>query len=671
LVQELTTRSPPDLALLKALAASFDLLRRHGRTEEATALAKRALGLPVKGGAADVARALVERRLKDLGKDAGTRAAAPALSPGIDEDLWQHLADRGGRATAPDSDLYVLTETGFVLRLSEADRRVVWQYDLAFRQPFPRPDPDGRGRTLRVADQGFWLTQEAVYACNFVDGVVHAIDTATGKRLWTHTEWTAVSPPLVRPQHDICVCVANSFGELVILSAKDGSLVRRVPAPEVLHERYCEALPELTVIHDNEAGGEVHWTDWLQLGPSGGWGFAKRNYATQRGDARGLVHIDANHEGTHAYNLATGEVKITDLRLKGAPAEAWREAVAARGATARDRARAVGAAGELADREQSLPTLLKILKDPNEDSDVRAETIESILESGQEEGFDAVIDALSDADGHVRMEALRALYNSKMAGGHIPPSALGRLAQLAHGQDSLVARPALHCLLSLGGIETKPLIQDLLDGPESERRTGVALALAEAGDKAMVPLILPLLRDDLPAEKQMGILRILSALGEPKARDLYLGTIDTAQWLAKAAEVTQRGPTSREVHEAKALVSSIGPYAPDERLVPFLEEFSKHYQGKLRADICRALGQIGSARSVPFLIAMLPPAGGPPFAGTWEAGAGPVTSALTQITGQNCGDKREDWQAWWDAHRTEFANPGQPPAAPGAQDPPR
>jgi HEAT repeat protein/tetratricopeptide (TPR) repeat protein len=649
---DLQARGPANLALLNELAASSEVLRRHGRPQEAAALAKRALSLSVKGGGADVTRTRLERRLKDLEKGAAARSETAPLLPGIDEAFWQHLADRGGRATAPDSDLYALTETGFLVRAVAAEHRLVWQYDLGFGRPYPRPDPDNRGRTLKAADQGFCLTQEAVFACNFFAGVLHAVDAATGKRLWSHTEWTAISPPLLRPQHGLCVCVANSFGELVILAAKDGRLIRRIPAPEVLHNRYCEDLPDIAVIHDNEPGAPVHWTDWVQIGFCSGGGFVKRNYYSQRGDQHGLVYIDANLDGTHAYNMASEEVKITDIQLQGGTAEAWKQAVA--GASGRDRNRQIGMADQVTDREEALPTLLRILRDPKEDPDARARTLGPIVRSGQEQGIEAAIEALNDESYSVRSEASRALRDGKDMGVTIPPSALGRIAQIAHAEHEGTAVGALHCLVRLGGIEAKSLVQDILDGPESERRTRAGLILADAGDKAMIPLIRPLLRDDLPAAQQMGIVRTLSALGEPTARALYLSTIDTAQWLAKAEEATRRGPTRTEIHEADMLVSGLAASAPDERLVPFLEELSKHYQGKLRARICYALGRIGAVRSVPFLIDMLPSAGTRRSGGGWDEGPGPVTSALLRITGQACGEKREDWQRWWNTHQAEF-----------------
>jgi HEAT repeat protein len=500
-----------------------------------------------------------------------------------------------------------------------------------------------------------------VYACNFADGVVHAVDTATGKRRWTHSEWTVVSAPLVRPQHDVCVCVANSFGDLVILAAKDGRLIKRVPAPAELEGEYAEDLPDISVIHDNARDEPIHWTDWIQVGFCAGGGFSKRNYWNQRGDANGLVYFDANRPGSYAYHMVTGEVKITDLTIKdGGSTEAWQQAMADR--SSKGRSRQVYLAERTGDPQQALPTLLKILRDPDEDEDTRQATIEPILHLGQEEGLNAVLDAFTDPAYRVRLEAHRALYNSAMMGVTIPPSALGRLAKIAHGADETTASGALHCLIHLGGQSVKPLIQDILDNPESPSRIRAALALAEAGDASMLPLLRPLLRDGVPVEKQRGIVQILSALGDPKARALYLSTIDTAQWLAKAAEATRRGPTPQEISQADSLVSGIAQFAPDEKLVPFLEELATYYGGRLTARVASALGRIGAVRSVPFLIALLPQPGARPSAGAVGDARWEVAHALRQITGVSHTEEPADWRKWWDTHRTELEN--RPQAAP-------
>jgi len=251
-----------------------------------------------------------------------------------------------------------------------------------------------------------------------------------------------------------------------------------------------------------------------------------------------------------------------------------------------------------------------------------------------------VIDALNDENG-VGLEASRALHNYGGGGVSLPPSALGRLAQVAHGTADGPAYSAIGCLITHGGPGIKPLIQDILDGPESKRREHAIRALAEAGDVSILPLLRPSLREGVPAAKQIGTVRLLSALGDAKGRALYLSTIDTAQWLTTAAEVTQRGATKKEIFEASVMVSGIGKYAPEENLAPFLEEMSQYYEGKLNDSICGALGKIGSKRSIPFLIKMLPE--GRRNSRGWQ-----VDSALRQISGGDHGPDRADWQAWWD-----------------------
>jgi len=650
LVQEFLTRQPEDIALLRGLSGAAEALGRHGRHDEEATVAKRALGLAVKGEGADVARAVLKRRL-DQRRDEAGKPSTPS-NPGADEELWRFVAAGGGRTAGRDPDRYVLTETGFVLRVKEAGRQVVWQYDLHFRKPFPKESSSGRQYTLRLVQNGFWITTDSVFACNYLDGVVHALDLATGKPRWTHTEWTTVSPPVVRPQHDVCVCVANGFGELVILGAKDGHLVKRVPAPEPLQDTLAENLSDVRVVPRLAPGNEVLWTDWVRVSLHCGGGFGKRNYWSLRGtDPYEAVLVDTNLGGTYSYHMVSGEVRIDDPALKGVPtAEGWERGIASRSIReSRDHVLLAERSGD----PRALPALLKVLRDPDADEDARQNTIDAILRLGGEEGLNAVIDALTDPSYHVRSEANRALYNCEMYGVKITPSALGRLAKVAHGADEDVAGSALGTLVRLGGVGAKPLIQDILDNPASPLRTRAAIALAEVGDTSVLPVLRPLLRDGVPFEKQQRIIEMLSALGDPKARALYLRTIDTAQWLAKVDEATQRGPKHQDIAQARVLVEGITRYAPDETLVPFLEELSKYYGDELVEPVCAALGRIGAPRSVPFLMAMLPEPQPARVYGTYSERAQSAWRALCQISGEDHGMKRDEWQTWWETHRTE------------------
>lgn len=660
LLQDLQTRQPEDIALLKELSAAAEVLGRHGRREEAAAVAKRAFGLGVTGERAEVARTVLERRLEAQREGAG-RGPAPA-GPGVDEAFWQFAAAGGGRTAGRDPDRYILTETGFVVRVTASSRQVVWQYDLHFRKPFPRHSSSDRQSALKWAQNGFWITSDSVFACNVLDGVVHALDLATGKPLWTHTEWTTVSPPVVRPQHDVCVCVVNGFGELVILAAVDGRLIHRVPAPEKLADTWVENLPDIRVVPRLAPGNEVLWTDWVRVTMHSGGAFDKRNYWSLRGsNPYDAVLTDINGSGTYSYNLVSGEVRIDDPSLKGRlNAEDWQRGIASQ--DTRESRDHVILAARGADRQQALPALLKVLRDPNADEDTRQRTIDPILRLGGDEGLNAVIDALTDPSDRVGREAQRALRHSGMYGVKITPSALGRLARIAHEADETTARSVLGTLVHLGGLGTKPLIQDILDNPASPLRTRAALVLAEAGDMSVLPLLRPLLRDDLPFEEQRGIVQTLSALGESRARTLYLSTIDTAQWLAKVNEATRRGPKHQDIVQAQTLVHEIELYAPDQALVPFLEELSKYYGGELVGPVCAALGRIGAPRSVPFLMALLPEPKSAGLSGTLDQRAQSAWRALCQISGEDHGMKRAEWQTWWEAHRAELEKRTKPPA---------
>ncbi|NLF15926.1 MAG: hypothetical protein GX595_01525, partial [Lentisphaerae bacterium] len=172
--------------------------------------------------------------------------------------------------------------------------------------------------------------------------------------------------------------------------------------------------------------------------------------------------------------------------------------------------------------------------------------------------------------------------------------------------------------------------------------------------------------DDLAFGKQREIVETLSALGEPRARRLYLSTIDTAGWLAKAGDATRRDSLPQDLAQAEMLLHDIRRYAPDPTLVPFLEELSTRYDGALTDLVCAALGRIGAPRSVPFLIALLPepmPGGRP---GLPDKRAFSALQALRQISGENYDIKRAEWQSWWETHRAELETRTKPPEGPAA-----
>jgi len=376
-----------------------------------------------------------------------------------------------------------------------------------------------------------------------------------------------------------------------------------------------------------------------------------RNYARHVPDGRGMISYYRPNPGAYACHVTTGEVRVLGIQLNETNTEAWKQSLSKR--TGWERAETIRQAGRLADRDKALPTLLAILRNPEEESRSRMAAIGPILGIGTDEALSAVIDALTDEDDEVKVEAARALYALRRGAGSFPASALGHLAKVAHSDDIQGARSAIGCLIKHGGVEAKPLIQDIVDDPVSPQRYSAVLTLAEAGDTSMVPILRSYLRHDAPAAEQIRVVQYLSALGDTQGRTLYLGTIDTAQWLAKGGEISQREPFRKEIQEARKLLIDIRNYAPDEQLVPFIEEFSGCYGEWLRDDTCKTLEEIGSERSVPFLIAMLPEADKAPEGDGWDPEMAPVVHALKQITGEDFGDRRDDWQSWWDTHRQE------------------
>ncbi|NLF19666.1 MAG: hypothetical protein GX595_20740, partial [Lentisphaerae bacterium] len=559
LLQDLQNRQPEDLALFNELSAAAVVLSRHGRHQEEAAVAGRALGLGIKGESAEIARTVIRRRL-EAQRDGAGRRPAPA-GPGFDEAFWQFVTAGGGRVAGDDPDRFILTETGFVTRVRAPRQEVVWQYDLHFRKPFPRRSSPDRKLVLRDAQNGFWITSSAVFACNFLDGVVHALDLATGKPLWTHTEWTTVSPPVVRPQHDTCVCVVNGFGELVILAAADGHLIQRVPAPEKLADNWVENLPDIRVAPVLAPGNKVLWTDWVRVSMNHPTGFYKRNYWSLPGsDPYDAVVTDLNMPGVYSYNMTSGEVRIDDPSLKARPNSADVQP----GIASQDTGESLDdilLAARRGDRQKALPALLKILRDPTIDEDTRRRTLYPILDLGGDEGLNAVIDALTDPSYRVRREAGSVLSMARHGSERIPPAALGRLAKIVHEAEESTATSVLYELVGLGGRGIKPLIQDILDDPASPLRTRAALLLAQAGDTSMVPILRPLLRDHLAFGKQREIVETLSALGEPRARQMYLSTIDTVGWLAKAGDTTRRDSLPQDLAQAETLLHDIRRYA--------------------------------------------------------------------------------------------------------------
>ena len=279
------------------------------------------------------------------------------------------------------------------------------------------------------------------------------------------------------------------------------------------------------------------------------------------------------------------------------------------------------------------------------------------LETIGPEGVDAlpeIIQALNDEDTEVKRRAVNVL-------GSIGPEAMDAVPELIKSLQEQDEGLRCDVFTALGNIgedakETIPLMISELES-DGNCQDSAMKALAKFGSLSApaIPALEKILNNDQSGYLQTTAAQTLGDIGEPALDALItaLGNDDTTIRYIAANAIEKIGPAAsaavpaltkalQESEKASAYtyfnaLGNIGPGAS--QAVPVLVEFLKDVD--LQEDAVKTLGKIGPAalESVPELINLLD---NESYMLRYDA-----RDALRNITGQDFGFQKEDWQAWW------------------------
>jgi outer membrane protein assembly factor BamB len=200
---------------------------------------------------------------------------------------WTFSAGRPimGEALATDDAVYFVCDNGFLFRLNRANGKEVWRYDLGDAQVsriLPHQvvyDYDHESPMPVLADGTLFVGSG--------DGSFHAVDAATGKRVWrVATKGKVRSTALVTGPH---VLVGDLGGELRKLDRASGREVwvkdlkgALTSAPALVGGRLVVGTRGSALIALDPETGERAWA-------SAFWGSWVESTAVQAEDGRGYV----------------------------------------------------------------------------------------------------------------------------------------------------------------------------------------------------------------------------------------------------------------------------------------------------------------------------------------------------------------------------------------------
>jgi len=180
-------------------------------------------------------------------------------------------------------------------------------------------------------------------------------------------------------------------------------------------------------------------------------------------------------DGLLARKLEQLKQELETIRTR--PLKSLLERIA--GADPKGRREAVKMLGLAAESDpEALKQLRRLLDEA--DSEVRAEAVKTLRESGDRESVDRIVELLGDEDPRVRAEAVKTLRDWGVV------EAVPALEGLVGDEDTRVRREAVAALTALEGRRAVPLLEELLSNEDAEVRREAALRLAELGDRSAV-----------------------------------------------------------------------------------------------------------------------------------------------------------------------------------------
>ncbi|MCK5806406.1 MAG: hypothetical protein KAI66_26475, partial [Lentisphaeria bacterium] len=439
-------------------------------------------------------------------------------------------------------------------------------------------------------NSAYWIGDQTIYATNFLDGVVHAIEAKTGRGKWRFTAWAALSPPVVLPDRG-WVCVANAFGDLLALRATDGQLLKHIAAPPELEAGWTERVPDIGLARQRES-------IVIDCTPEPGRRFVPRNRETvRRHSSWQQLH------GSHSVDLTTFAVTSTSHRVQVTEVDTMKAQITDRTKSADARARLIANCVHSSDAEALLPTLSAILADSTESASVRGQAMWVLVRMCPAAAELLPLEALSGTSAELRTSASMILRNSAAVRESDTPMLLNHLSAIFAEGTGETRREALLCLLELGGVLAKPFVEDILADVTSPWRSITAIQLAEAGDRSVLPILREMYDNDVPSNtwraRPRERLRKLSLWGEPTARKAAIRAIHVEQVIDHARQAVERGERHTVWVETRPVLEQIRKTAPDPCFVPFLAQLLDLAGTSVTSEVVETLVAIGHSDCVP------------------------------------------------------------------------
>ncbi|NOY81383.1 MAG: PQQ-binding-like beta-propeller repeat protein [Kiritimatiellaeota bacterium] len=626
---------------------------QHDTPEQAAKFARRVKKSRLKTPAATVQKKLAQKYMNEPKNKRRQPIARHKTTmpekPIVDDALRSYVTHGGGRqlGLVGKDDLYILTENGFVLRMSPDAGTVRWACSLEYRAPYPRRarTPAERKGILHNLNNAFWLMPDAVYAVNADDGILFAIDIRNGHIRWRYTAWTRISPPIFRYRHAKQVVVANALGELLVFSPADGKLLRRAEGPGTVVDSFADKYVDLQTDYPQERF-------FVSFNMSGGFA-GQRNTETLR-DAQSLrMHkqgLMAVFRPRGEYWFQAPDFKVHDIAGASRPPSFASLAKKLRDKSIPDRRQLILIATWRGIDPKVTQALLAICRDTGEPRDLRDQALRALASQLGDAAAPLLIQALASSD-HTLQSAAAQEIRSLLWQGRISPDDISALARTARHAAGAARSSLVNALLSLAGHWAKPALNDILTNPKDPLFRIVLTTLAQTGDPDMLE---PLEKAgyvkawfDHPTDQH---LCALTLLGVPAAKARVRSRIDMKSLLDTVRRAKTLQQKQAAAIKAKKALGWIWNCLPDPAYLPAIRELADRLRDDkghclINNSVRRACVAMNRPEAVPLILRLREEAA--------DRGAAPLPSfgySLTQplpvAAGVDFASDVNSWRAW-------------------------
>jgi len=625
---KIVEKHPNTVECMRALSRLASIERRRGNAEKSKQHWQTLRKQKVKGHEADTLRSRAEMVLNNPTGGGISQPSMPQASPTVTNDPVR-IPSTTPEETGIDTGgvTYSVTENGTVLCRDKTSKQAMWSYDLRPRRPYATDSQHelvGHWmRNLTMLANSMVLDGGVLLVPNLIDGVLHALDKNSGKRLWAFSDWSPISKPLIVGDR---IYVGNSFGDLLELSRRDGQLVRTVKYPLQDETSYRERL--FFLMHDASKGA-INFMDIRQFKTEAE--LKQLQFRPQHSVMLDNMQMNVPGQDTPkaARTVESLIQRIRDLKEFNEPPPYGR------GGPTR-RAEAISELRKMAGREAAVQPLLEIVPDKRYAPSERVAAVEVLAGICGSTIVPRLVERLGDRFPQVRGKAAELIGT---LGNDQHVDALVKALDDAHID---VRRAAMNSLLRIQGLEAKQRLQPFLTDVDSPLRGEAALGLYLAGDATL----LSILQDYYsPSDFEWNDRPTLLFFARCKAGDPVA-----------LAELERRLNKEHEDRWVRAAMERIATLCPDRSLIPRLT------RGGYAAHVATALTSIGDPAVVPYLLGALPDWTGHGIGEDgWVSFEGkPIVAALETLTGQSFGHNKVRWQLWWQTKGKHLSQEGNP-----------